>query len=94
MAHPTRGFRFSGKGKNAGMMGDEIRMDVGATLQVVTPTRCHIRLIRHGEIVREEANSTNLTFTPVDDGAYRVECYIPFHGKQRGWIYSNPIYLR
>ena len=93
-AHPTKGFRFSGKGRNAGIFGDEIKMDVGATLQVVAPTKCRMRLIRHGELVAEVAKETHLTYIPLDDGAYRVECYLDYAGKERGWIFSNPIYLR
>ena len=90
----TQGFRFSGKGRGKGIMGDEIKMDVGATLQVLAPAKCRIRLIRHGRVVREEVNQTTLTFLPVDEGAYRVECWLHSRGKERGWIFSNPIFLR
>jgi hypothetical protein len=74
-------------------MGQRIQMDAGATLQVITPARANIRLIRHGELVAAIENETNLTYIPTEPGAYRVECIIPFQGKERGWIYSNPIYL-
>ena len=94
MPHPTKGFRFTGQGINKGIMGDEVRLDAGATLQAIAPVACHIRLIRHGKIVAEVANGTNLTHIPNEPGAYRVECHIPFLGKKRGWIFSNPIYLR
>lgn len=94
MPAATRGFRFTGQGINKGIMGDDIRLDAGATLQVSVPQRTHIRLIRHGQVVAEEPNGTNLTHIPIEPGAYRVECTIPYHGQQRGWIYSNPIYLR
>ena len=93
MAHPTKGFRFSGKGQNKGIMGDRIRLDAGATLQVYAPRRAHIRLIHRGEVVAEVQNEQNLTHMPVEAGAYRAECYIPYEGQERGWIYSNPIYL-
>ncbi|MEW5986846.1 MAG: CehA/McbA family metallohydrolase [Chloroflexota bacterium] len=94
MAYPTKGFRFSGQGANKGFMGDEITMDVGATLQVKTPVKARIRLICHGRVVAEVNKETNLTHIPVEAGAYRVECYLPFMDKERGWIFSNPIYLR
>jgi hypothetical protein len=67
MAHPTKGFRFSGQGTNK---------------------------IRHGQVVAEIEGETNLTHIPIEPGAYRAECYIPYQGKERGWIFSNPIYLR
>jgi predicted metal-dependent phosphoesterase TrpH len=93
MISPTLGFRFSGHGTERGMMGDSIQLDVGATLQVRTPVRAGIRLIRGGEIVAEAQQETHLTHIPVEAGAYRVECRIPYRGKERGWIFSNPIYL-
>ncbi len=93
MAHPTKGFRFSGQGQDRGRMGDRIQLDAGATLQVSAPVRCKLRIIRHGVIVAEIENETNLTHIPVEEGAYRAECILPYMGKERGWIYSNPIYL-
>ncbi len=93
MPHSTKGFKFSGKGKNKGVMGDRIKMDAGATLQVRTPARADIRLIRHGEVVAQAEHETTLTHSAHEPGAYRVECEIHYMDKNRGWIYSNPIYL-
>ena len=28
-----------------------------------------------------------------EPGVYRVEVYIPYRGKRRAWIFSNPIYI-
>lgn len=94
LPHSTRGFSFTVQGLRRGTIGDEMPLGSGATLQVGTPARCRIRLIRHGEVVAETKAATNLTHTPSEPGAYRVECLIPFEGDERGWIYSNPIYLR
>ncbi|MFZ0545702.1 MAG: CehA/McbA family metallohydrolase [Candidatus Promineifilaceae bacterium] len=93
MAHPTSGFRFTGQSLTKGILGDEIKLDAGATLQVRAPAKCHIRLIHCGETIAEISNATNLTHIPIDPGAYRVECRISYNGRERGWIYSNPIYL-
>lgn len=93
MPASTRGFKFSGKGKGKGIMGDKIKMDAGATLQILAPSRANIRLIRHGEIVAQVENETTLTYVPLDAGAYRAECTIHYMGQERGWIFSNPIYL-
>jgi hypothetical protein len=93
MPGSTRGFKFSGKGKGKGIMGDQIKMDAGATLQILAPSRCDIRLIRHGDIVAQVKNETTLTHMPLEPGAYRAECRIPYLGQKRGWIFSNPIYL-
>lgn len=94
LPHPTRGFRFTGHGADKGVMGDDVALEMGATLQVRTPARANIRLICHGEVVAQIDNETTLTHIPAEPGAYRVECYIPLEGKLRGWIFSNPIYLR
>lgn len=93
MPHRTKGFRFSVSSKNKGIMGDQVQVDAGATLQISAPTRANIRLIRHGEVVASIDNNTHLTHYPNQPGAYRVECTIPYLGQDRGWIFSNPIYL-
>jgi hypothetical protein len=93
MAGSTEGFRFSGQGSSKGIMGDEVRFDTGATLQIVTPVRCHIKLIKDGATVKEAVNEVSLTHLPAEPGAYRAECTVAYLGKERGWIYSNPIYL-
>ena len=89
----TAGFRFTGQSKSKGIVGDRIRLQDGATLQISTPKLCTIKLIRHGEVVATAVNETHLTHLPTEPGAYRVECTIPYLGKDRGWIYSNPIFL-
>ncbi len=51
------------------------------------------RSLAKTKVVASVENKTNIAYIPVAEGAYRVECTIPFKGKARGWIYSNPIYL-
>lgn len=94
MPRQTNGFRFTVQGERRGSMGDEMILGAGATLQASAPSRCRIRLIRHGQVMLEVADATNLSYMPAEPGAYRVECLIPYKGRERGWIYSNPIYLR
>ncbi len=89
----TAGFRFTGQSKSRGIMGDEIKMIDGATLQVKAPSKCKITLLRYGEVVAESKNDKHLTYIPTVTGAYRVECKLNYNRKERGWIYSNPIYL-
>jgi hypothetical protein len=90
----TSGFRFSAQSRSRGIMGDEVKLDSGATLQVKAPAKCRIRLIHNGALVVEAENETQLTHIPIEAGAYRVECHFEYQGKERGWIYSNPVYLR
>ena len=97
MPASTADFRFTVKGAQGqkGIIGDEMTLGAaGATLQIKAPARCRIRVIRHGKVVAEAERDTNLAYMPSEPGAYRVECYIPYEGRERGWIYSNPIYLR
>jgi hypothetical protein len=94
MARPTKGFRFSGQSRSKGIMGDEVRLDAGATIQVVAPAKCRIRLLKDGELVQECESDVSLTHLPSEPGAFRVECHLDYLGRERGWIYSNPIYLR
>lgn len=94
MAHPTRGFQFWAEGRTGARMGDEVALGPDTLLRVHTPAPATIRLIRHGQKVKSVANARALTFKPDKPGAYRVECSRLFHGRRRGWIYSNPIYLR
>ncbi len=92
---PTRGFRFTAKGEDhAGIMGDELPLEGGVTLQVHAPQNARIRLIRNGQVIRQVENRQVLTHITTEAGVYRAEVYRPYMGKMRGWIFSNPIYLR
>ncbi len=90
----TRGFRFSAHGQSANAtMGGSVRCGAGVTLQVSVPARAHIKLIYQGAVVAEAQNRENLTFTAQQAGAYRVEVWRSYRGRERCWILSNPIYL-
>ncbi len=89
----TEGFKFKGQSKTKGSMGDRIRYQDGATLQATAPKPSTMKLIRHGEIVATAVNETHLTYHATEPGAYRIECSIAYLGQNRGWIYSNPIFL-
>jgi hypothetical protein len=95
-AGETAGFRFSGQGfRREGIMGDVIALSRGGlTLQVTSPELGHIRLLCNGTVVAETAGRTNLLFQTSEPGAYRAEVFTRFAGDKRGWIYSNPIYVR
>jgi len=91
----TRGFRFTAQGRDEnGIMGDILHLDGGATLQIHNPGRCECLLLKNGNIVDQWSDRETCTYIASEPGVYRVECYINFLGKRRGWIFSNPIYLR
>jgi hypothetical protein len=92
---PTRGFRFSAHGmEQTALMGDEIGSKNGVTFQIKLPLRCECNLLKDGKIVKTWRKSEAFTYTATEPGVYRVEVYIQYLGKRRGWIFSNPIYVR
>lgn len=91
----TRGFRFSAQGKDASVtMGDEIPAKGGVTLQAKLPASAEIRLIKDGEVLQTWSNQQACTHITTEPGVYRIEAFRRYLGKRRGWIYSNPIYVR
>ncbi len=92
---PTRGFRFSAQGKETkAWMGEEIPAQNGVTLQIRLPHAAECRLIKDGNTIKTWKKRETCTHITTDPGVYRVEVYIEYLGKRRGWIFSNPIYVR
>lgn len=93
---PTHGFRFTASGdQGALLMGDETTNRGGVTLQVTAPRPAALRVLRDGrEVLRRETQSITHVLPPGETGVYRVEAHLMFKGRPRGWIYSNPIYVR
>jgi hypothetical protein len=94
-----RGFRFQAFRQAEGqaaepvaMMGDDARLATLDLLWITAPAPTRLRLIRDGEVVAEGAGET-LTFRPDRPGAYRAEAWRSYRGVERGWIFSNPIYV-
>lgn len=91
----TRAFSFTGVGREARViMGDEVSARGGVTLQAHLPSYAEIRLVCNGKVIRRHRGSYGLIHLATEPGAYRVEAYRRFMGMKRGWIFSNPIYLR
>lgn len=92
---PTRGFRFTAQGRESAVsMGDEIRLGNGVTLQIRLPFKAECRLLCDGSVVRTWTDREICAHTASQPGAYRVECRLDYLGQMRGWIFSNPIYVR
>ena len=92
---PTRGFRFTAQGRDASAsMGDEIPAKGGVTLQAKIPSRAEVLLLKDGQVIQTWKNQTACTHITTEPGVYRIEAYCRYLGKRRGWIYSNPIYVR
>jgi hypothetical protein len=103
-AAATRGFRFTASSERGNaLMGDEVVNRNGVTLQIAapapaqgSPTRARLRLLRDGQEVARWKNQTHVTHVvPAGErGAFRVEAHLLFKDRVRGWIFSNPIYMR
>lgn len=93
---PTRGFRFSASGDRGALsMGDETTNRGGLTLQITAPQPAALRLLHNGrEVASREGQSLTHVILAGETGAFRAEAYLPYKGRRRGWIYSNPIYVR
>jgi hypothetical protein len=87
-ASPHRDGRASVK------MGDEIPQNFGVTLQAKLPSQAEINLLKDGLVIQIWKNKLSCTHITTEPGVYRIEAYRRYLGKRRGWIYSNPIYVR
>lgn len=92
---PARGFRFTASTRfEEGTMGEEIRIQGGATLQITLPQEALCQLRWNGEVVKTWKHFSHCTFITHQPGVYRVEVFLNVLGTQRFWIISNPIYIR
>jgi hypothetical protein len=91
---PTNGFHFSAQSKDStAIMGDEITPAGAVTLQAKLPSAAEIRLVKNGKVIKS-AHSERLVHITDEPGVYRIEAYKRYLGKLRGWIFSNPVYLK
>lgn len=90
----TRGFSFTAQGKErTAQMGEEMPVQEGVTIQVRLPRPAECRLLRDGQPVKVWQKQQSGVYITNQPGVYRVEAYLHFKGKRRGWIFSNPIFL-
>jgi hypothetical protein len=91
---PIAGFTFWARSGNAeATMGEVLPLQASLELRVTVPARARLRLVRDGQTLTE-AYGDRLTLVSHRPGVYRVEAYRRYYGRQRGWIFSNPIYVR
>ena len=92
---PTQGFNFTAHGiDTTAYMGDEVSAEKGITFQIRLPRPVECCLLRDGKPLKTWRNKTLITHIDTEPGVYRVEAYINYLGRRRGWIFSNPIYVR
>lgn len=96
-AAPAKGFRFTAHtARGQHLLGDEVPTRGGVTLQIVVPRKARVVLRHDGQPIAEWHDQTHLSHTIVggETGVFRVEVYLSYQGRERGWIYSNPVYVR
>ncbi|MFN2182724.1 MAG: CehA/McbA family metallohydrolase [Anaerolineae bacterium] len=87
------GFSFwAQSGGNEATMGESLPFEGTVELRVSVPERARLRLLRNGQVIAQtvESRLTAISHVP---GVYRVEAYQRHAGRERGWIFSNPIYV-
>jgi len=90
----SAGFRFFARsGKSSATMGAEISRVGGVEFEIVSPLRSELRLLRNGQVVARNKGRT-LHHKTAENGVYRVEAYRRHLLKNRGWVFTNPIYVR
>jgi hypothetical protein len=101
MLAPTRGFNFLASGYEQSMhMGETISASHGVTFQISLPLpvtaipAVECRLVRYGQVIQTWKGQQHCAYTTSQPGAYRVEVYLFAYRRHRGWIFSNPIYVR
>lgn len=88
------GFTFwAGSRDGEVTMGESLILQNSLELRVTVPARARLRLLRDGQVVTE-TRGEHLALMSHQPGVYRVEAYCRYAGRQRGWIFSNPIYVR
>jgi hypothetical protein len=89
----TCGFNFTAASADRqAMMGDTLVLQDQATLRVTSPLPAKLRLLKDGRPL-VETQTAELTWQTAEPGIYRVEAYRRYWGWQRGWVFTNPIYV-
>jgi hypothetical protein len=88
------GFRFTAhSGESTAAMGEEVPLVGEIALEVASPLKADLRLLRNGRVVARQRGK-ELRYVTGESGVYRVEAYRRFLFKRRGWVFTNPIYVR
>jgi hypothetical protein len=84
------GFYFEARsGANQATMGDELSRAGAVTFEVTAPLPGDIQLVCNGRAVAR-ASGQALKFLSAEPGRYRAQVY----RGGKGWIFSNPIFVR
>ena len=95
MITPGKGFRFNlEKNGKTWIMGDEVDFSEGQILTAYLPAEAECVLLRDGKPVLQNRKCRQISYPVKAPGCYRLECYRRYLFERRGWLFSNPIYIR
>jgi len=88
------GFRLTARsGASTATMGSQVPFAHDLALEVTSPLKAELRLLRDGQLVAMESGK-ELRYRASESGVYRVEAYRRHLFQKRGWVFTNPIYVR
>jgi len=91
----SKGFRFYLCNRNSETpMGGSYRFEKNLRLQVILPHSADCIIFKNGSQYHRVSGKNDIEVEVSSPGIYRVECYKWFLGRKRGWIFSNPIYIK
>lgn len=91
----ARGFRFyAAVGKKTCNMGEEAPFKDGLILSAELPADAECVLLKDCKPLIQNQECRNIYYSVESPGIYRIECYRRHLLEKRGWIFSNPIYIR
>jgi hypothetical protein len=94
LAGDSRGFRFMATdGGGCASMGDNMHLRDVITLRAFSPLPAELHLLKDGQLVAY-VQGQELTYGVQEPGVFRVEAYRRFRLRHRGWVFTNPIYVR
>lgn len=95
MIKPSKGFRFNlEKNGKTWIMGDEVDFSEGQILNAYFPAEAECVLLKDGDPVFQNRRCRQFSYPVKAPGCYRLECYRRYLFERRGWLFSNPIYIR
>lgn len=93
--HASKGFRFFAESDGRRyIMGDEVawKPEMNLKIELPAPAECH--LIHNGKLLEKKTVRQKESWEVSKKGYYRVACYRHHLFRKRGWIFSNPVYIR
>ncbi|MFN8455153.1 MAG: CehA/McbA family metallohydrolase [Anaerolineae bacterium] len=94
LAGCSQGFTFTAThGVEQAGMGDTLAWRGQADLHVSSSLPAKLRLLHNGRVVAHH-QGLELRWQADRPGVYRVEAYRYFWGAWRGWVFTNPIYIK